>query len=342
MPGSRQDWLAPFHEMYITRQLTDVVLTVGDRSVAAHRNMLAAVSERWKAQFCGGMVESSVRTMSSGRLEVAVEGVGWDALKAIVDSVYTGKLALSGSAVVAIIQAANLLQVQAVERAAVDFLVARLDAGNVLSAMQLGETRAHGIWGTGNSLDPPPRRRLTHLRAVYAEFSGGLPALLSSLHGWKSTLRCACSVHASARSELEGRVSPNASLIASLRAAGEHLSAGGIGRALGDRSRAWLGKNFGRARPPGAFTRASRLHRHMCSPLYGAWVWVRAEGAHRSKPAGSGRAVVAAEPSFLALPAAELANLLKVGLHRAGQRRAPRPGLFHCESPVLEFALQGS
>ena len=37
-----------------------------------------------------------------------------------------------------IIQAANLLQVEAVERAAVDFLVERLDAGNVLSAMALG------------------------------------------------------------------------------------------------------------------------------------------------------------------------------------------------------------
>ena len=39
---------------------------------------------------------------------------------------------------VAVIQAANLLQVVAVERAAVDFLVERMDAGNVLSAMALG------------------------------------------------------------------------------------------------------------------------------------------------------------------------------------------------------------
>ena len=39
---------------------------------------------------------------------------------------------------VAIIEAANLLQVEAVERAAVTFLVERLDAGNVLSAMALG------------------------------------------------------------------------------------------------------------------------------------------------------------------------------------------------------------
>jgi hypothetical protein len=25
-PGSRKDWLAPFHEMYVSRELTDVVL----------------------------------------------------------------------------------------------------------------------------------------------------------------------------------------------------------------------------------------------------------------------------------------------------------------------------
>jgi hypothetical protein len=59
-------------------------------------------------------------------------------VKAIVDFAYTGTVALSGSTVVSIIQAANLLQVEAVERAAVDFLVERLDAGNVLSAMALG------------------------------------------------------------------------------------------------------------------------------------------------------------------------------------------------------------
>ena len=39
-------------------ELTDVVLVVGDRSVAAHRVVLAAVSPRWKAQFCGKMAES--------------------------------------------------------------------------------------------------------------------------------------------------------------------------------------------------------------------------------------------------------------------------------------------
>jgi hypothetical protein len=61
VPGSRKDWLASFHEMYLGHDLTDVVLSVGDRSVVAHRVVLAAVSPRWKAQFCGTMAESQAR-----------------------------------------------------------------------------------------------------------------------------------------------------------------------------------------------------------------------------------------------------------------------------------------
>ena len=71
----------------------------------------------------------------------------WVALIAIVNFSYTGKIMLAGSTVVAIIKAANLLQVGAVERAAVDFLVERLDAGNVLDAMALGSHLSAGEIG---------------------------------------------------------------------------------------------------------------------------------------------------------------------------------------------------
>ena len=54
--------------------------------------------------------------------------MSFDALKAIVEFAYTSKIALSSSTVVAIIQTANRLQVEMVERAALDFLVERLDA----------------------------------------------------------------------------------------------------------------------------------------------------------------------------------------------------------------------
>jgi hypothetical protein len=78
---------------------------------------------------------------------VVLEDVCCDALKAIVDFVYTGSVVLASSTMVAIIQAANPLQVEAVERAAADFLVVQLDAGNVLSAMALETHLAVGAIG---------------------------------------------------------------------------------------------------------------------------------------------------------------------------------------------------
>lgn len=108
-----------------------------------------------------------------------MEGVSGPALEAIVSCAYTGRLRLRGCSVVAIIQAANLLQVRGllavvassaqqqydgpfgaptalrsrlacarqvepVERAAAEFLQSRLDAGNVLSATALGEHLSAG------------------------------------------------------------------------------------------------------------------------------------------------------------------------------------------------------
>ena len=130
-------WQQKLHELYTERKLTDVVLVVGDRSVAAHRVILATVSPHLQALFGNPMAESQSR-------EVELQQLEWSGVKAIVDFAYTGTIALSGSTVVSIIQAANLLQVEAVERAAVDFLVERLDAGNVLSAMALGEHYSAG------------------------------------------------------------------------------------------------------------------------------------------------------------------------------------------------------
>ena len=133
-------WQQKLHELYTERKLTDVVLAVGDRSVAAHRVILATVSPHLQALFSSEMAESQSRV-------VELQQLSWAGMKAIVDFAYTGTIALSGSTVVSIIQAANLLQVEAVERAAVEFLVERLDAGNVLSAMALGAHLSAGEIG---------------------------------------------------------------------------------------------------------------------------------------------------------------------------------------------------
>ena len=138
--GFHKDWLAPLYEMYTKRELYDTVLIVGDQSVAAHRIVLATVSPYLRKMFGSGMAESKSK-------EVELEDVPWVALKAIVDFCYTGKIVLAGSTVVAIIRAANRLQVSAVEQAAVDFLAERLDAGNVLDAMALGSHLSAGEIG---------------------------------------------------------------------------------------------------------------------------------------------------------------------------------------------------
>jgi hypothetical protein len=130
-------WQKKLYELYTEHKLTDVVLAVGDRSVAAHRVILATVSPHLQALFGSDMAESKSRVVELQQLD-------WAGVKAIVDFAYTGTVVLSGATVVSIIQAANLLQVEAVERAAVDFLVERLDAGNVLSAMALGEHYSAG------------------------------------------------------------------------------------------------------------------------------------------------------------------------------------------------------
>ena len=98
-----------------------------------------------------------------------------------------------------IIQVANLLQVEAVERAAVDFLVERLDAGNVLSAMALGAAVVSII-------------QAANLLQVEAVERAAVDFLVERL---------------------------DAGNVLSAMALGAHLSAGAIGRELRDKSKAW-------------------------------------------------------------------------------------------------------
>jgi hypothetical protein len=102
--------------------------------------VLATVSPYLRKMFGSGMADSKSR-------EIELQDVGELALPPLVEFAYTGKLELKGSTVVAIIRAANRLQMEAVERAAVDFLGGGLDAGNVLDAMALGAHLEAGVIG---------------------------------------------------------------------------------------------------------------------------------------------------------------------------------------------------
>jgi hypothetical protein len=62
-------WQQKLHELYTERKLTDVVLVVGDRSVAAHRVILATVSPHLQALFGNAMAESQSRQVELQQLE---------------------------------------------------------------------------------------------------------------------------------------------------------------------------------------------------------------------------------------------------------------------------------
>jgi hypothetical protein len=134
-------WKQKLHELYTDRNLTDVVLAVGDNSVAAHRVILTTVSPHLQALFDSEMVVWW--RASRGWWSCSAAQLSWEGVKAIVDFAYTGTVALSGSTVVSVIEAANMLQVEVVDRWSrwrwTSWLSGcRLDVGNVLSAMALG------------------------------------------------------------------------------------------------------------------------------------------------------------------------------------------------------------
>jgi hypothetical protein len=74
--------------------------------------VVATVSPVLRKMFSAGMAESNSK-------QSELQDVSELALPALVEFAYTGTLELKGSTVVAIIQAANRLQMEAVERVAV-------------------------------------------------------------------------------------------------------------------------------------------------------------------------------------------------------------------------------
>ena len=68
--------------------LCDVVLVIEDRSIHAHKSVLAVRSEYFRAMFTTGMMESRKR-------EVEMHGTTYSALSAALEFIYTGAFVVS-------------------------------------------------------------------------------------------------------------------------------------------------------------------------------------------------------------------------------------------------------
>ncbi|KAJ8045520.1 Kelch-like protein 28 [Holothuria leucospilota] len=121
------------------QHLCDITLKVQDQCIHAHRAVLASGSPYFSAMFVGNLSEKDQK-------EVEIKSVDKNALEALVNYIYNGKIQISISNVQAILAAANLIQMKDVKQLCCDFLEQNLDTSNCLGITHFAETHACEEW----------------------------------------------------------------------------------------------------------------------------------------------------------------------------------------------------
>ena len=110
----------------------DVKLIVGDTTIPAHKSLLVAASEYFRAMFCGDFAEAN-------RNEIELHALSAQGLKTILEALYNGELRLTNSNVLDILNTADQLEVQDIIDCCEDFLILGTDTANCFELLQLSE-----------------------------------------------------------------------------------------------------------------------------------------------------------------------------------------------------------
>lgn len=113
--------------------LCDVIVRGDKVEVQAHRLVLAAASEYFRACLTGPMQESSDKV-------ITLSGVDDAALGELVNFAYCGRVHLTEETVLELLVAANRLQMPQVVEQCCDFLLQRMDSGNCLTILGIANT----------------------------------------------------------------------------------------------------------------------------------------------------------------------------------------------------------
>ena len=113
--------------------LCDLLLSVDNKEIRAHRIILAAVSPYFRAMFLGKLVESNQN-------RVVLHDFDASAIESIVQYAYTGVVEIDEFNVQSILYASALLQIDVVKQACCEFLLKVLDVSNCLGIRSLAET----------------------------------------------------------------------------------------------------------------------------------------------------------------------------------------------------------
>ena len=118
MVAHSQILLSKCAQFRVEGEFVDVRLKVGEDVFPALRIVLAANSDYFHAMFTDGMKESNQEL-----IELKDESISPDALKVVMDSIYTGDLHVNVENVFEVLAAADHLQVTSVIKLCCDFLL---------------------------------------------------------------------------------------------------------------------------------------------------------------------------------------------------------------------------
>jgi hypothetical protein len=131
-PPAGVDWATAFRRGREAEQFLDIALVVAGQMIRTHKMVIASFSPYLAGLLTSGLAESS---SCGNEMPIGDENIDGDAVAAIVDCFYSGRIGLSSATVSTIIRTANVLQVDVVEKVANKFFVEALEPQTATDAL---------------------------------------------------------------------------------------------------------------------------------------------------------------------------------------------------------------
>lgn len=173
-PSHQSSILAGLQSLRERKLLFDITLIVGTEQFRAHKAVLAACSDYFRAMFTEPMLESRQN-------EVTLNGLTSKGFQIILDYAYTARLVLDQCNVQDVLSAATHVQIQSVVYACCTFLQNHIEIENCVDIANIAENYC---------LSHLKNRTYMFMSAHLIEFSNSHEFYRLSLHQLKSLLTC--------------------------------------------------------------------------------------------------------------------------------------------------------